>query len=385
VTMDSVCRNTSVTRLSEVAHVIMGQSPGSETYRDEADGLPFFQGKADFGELHPTPRKYCVSPIKIAEVNDVLVSVRAPVGPTNIANARCCLGRGLAAVRAKENKIMPKFLYYVLTAAGDFLLSRATGTTFLAISRADIDAIQFVLPALTEQQRIVDILDRAAAIQRLRRAAEEKAREIIPALFVDMFGDPATNPKGWPIATIAEVCDARLGKMLDKARQTGLPLKPYLRNTNVRWGRFDLTDVLQMGLTEKDCAEFLLVPGDVLVCEGGEVGRAAVWTGEIGECYFQKALHRLRPDPTRCAPIYLQQIFSMMAASGQLSEYTSHSTISHLTGVKLAGIRVPLPPIDHQNLFGEYVERLYSFEFQRNNANRKVVQLAATLSNRFLR
>lgn len=91
--------------------LIMGQSPPSESYNHDGTGLPFFQGKAEFGEFYSTPQKYCSKPLRIAEEEDVLISVRAPVGPTNLASCKCCIGRGLAATKCKE-KVIPKFLLF---------------------------------------------------------------------------------------------------------------------------------------------------------------------------------------------------------------------------------------------------------------------------------
>lgn len=88
-------------RLGDIADIIAGQSPPGETYRKKPEGLPFFQGKADFGLVHPSAATWCVAPIKIARIGDILISVRAPVGPTNIADQECCIGRGLAAIRPK--------------------------------------------------------------------------------------------------------------------------------------------------------------------------------------------------------------------------------------------------------------------------------------------
>jgi type I restriction enzyme S subunit len=363
--MDSVCRNTSVTRLSEVAHVIMGQSPGSETYRDEADGLPFFQGKADFGELHPTPRKYCVSPIKIAEVNDVLVSVRAPVGPTNIANARCCLGRGLAAVRAKENKIMPKFLYYVLTAAGDFLLSRATGTTFLAISRADIDAIQFVLPALTEQQRIVEILDRAAAIQRLRRAAEEKAREIIPALFVDMFGDPVTNPKGWPMRKLEDVATVDRGRSRhrprdDKALYNGS--YPFIQTSEVANSGGLITQYTTT-YSEFGLAQSKLWPsGTLCVTIAANIAKTGIL--QFAACFPDSVVAVIPGSTTNNEFLQAWLAFlqpTLEAQAPQLAQKNINLEI-------LRALAVPMPPKSLQDQFSELCQRVRAMQALNDNS-----------------
>src|SRR5262245_25648177 len=88
-------------QLASVADLIMGQSPPSTTYNEVGEGLPFYQGKSEFGFCHPTPRLFCNAPIKIAKRNDILISVRAPVGPTNVADRECCIGRGLAAIRPR--------------------------------------------------------------------------------------------------------------------------------------------------------------------------------------------------------------------------------------------------------------------------------------------
>ena len=89
-------------RLEDVCEIILGQSPPGDTYNTVGNGLPFFQGKTEFGEYYPTPRKWCSTPTKIAEAEDVLISVRAPVGPTNLCPTRACIGRGLAAIRPRD-------------------------------------------------------------------------------------------------------------------------------------------------------------------------------------------------------------------------------------------------------------------------------------------
>ena len=100
-------------KLSDISTIIMGQSPNSDTYNEIGEGVPFFQGKADFGRVNPKVRMYCSKPTKLAEVSDILMSVRAPVGDVNIANEQCCIGRGLCAIRGSID-INNKFLYYYL-------------------------------------------------------------------------------------------------------------------------------------------------------------------------------------------------------------------------------------------------------------------------------
>ncbi len=100
-------------------------------------------------------------------------------------------------------------------------------------------------------------------------------------------------PPGWAMTTLGEIAETQLGKMLSAKARTGNGGRPYLRNKNVQWGRIELDDLLHMDFTEAEFEKFRLRPGDLLVCEGGEVGRAALWRGTIADCAFQKALHRV--------------------------------------------------------------------------------------------
>lgn len=140
-----------VKKLGEVCEIIMGQSPSSSTYNLSGIGMPFFQGKAEFTELYPIVEKWCDAPKKVALPNDILLSVRAPVGTTNIANQKCCIGRGLAAIRYENYK----YVFYFLRSIEQQLDKKGTGTTFRAISGEIIRTTDIPLPPLPEQQAIV--------------------------------------------------------------------------------------------------------------------------------------------------------------------------------------------------------------------------------------
>jgi len=146
------------TTLPELADIVMGQSPPSATYNSEGKGLPFFQGKAEFGELFPTPVKWCIAPKKVAKDKDILLSVRAPVGPTNICSEISCIGRGLTAIRPNDD-IPNMFILYYLRSIEKKIASSGTGSTFEAISKGDIEKIRIPLPPLNEQHRIVSRLE----------------------------------------------------------------------------------------------------------------------------------------------------------------------------------------------------------------------------------
>ncbi len=190
---------------SSVAQVIMGQSPDSSSYNEEKEGLPFYQGKTDFGKVSPTPRVWCSKPVKIAEANDILLSVRAPVGAVNICTEKSCIGRGLCAIRTKEI-VLPKFLYYFFVFYEPILKTQGSGAVFDAITKAFVDKITVPIPpTLAEQQEIVQVLDTMSDIIRLREECISHAQDLIPALFQEMFDNPQTNKKNWQICRLKDL------------------------------------------------------------------------------------------------------------------------------------------------------------------------------------
>ncbi|MBF0426290.1 MAG: restriction endonuclease subunit S [Magnetococcales bacterium] len=197
-------------------------------------------------------------------------------------------------LRTDNKRLDPRYLARWLTSQWQHRVFHGLCTRWVnqaSVRKDDLLALQIPLPPLPEQKRIAAILDKADAIRRKRRQALGLADQFLRAVFLEMFGDPVTNPKGWPFKKFSDVCDIRLGKMLDAKKQTGNHGRKYLRNANVQWNRFDLNDLLEMDFDEKDRKTFDLRDGDVLICEGGEVGRSAIWRNQLGECYFQKALH----------------------------------------------------------------------------------------------
>lgn len=160
-------------QLGDYVLIEMGQSPPSSTYNVQGEGLPFYQGKADFGALHPIPSKWCSEPQKIALPFDIVISVRAPVGPTNIVLETSCIGRGLAALRSigKGNYM---YLLYFLRANEYDIASKGVGSTFTAISRKDLDRLQLPIPPIAEQKRIVAKVDE---LMRLCHELEARQKE----------------------------------------------------------------------------------------------------------------------------------------------------------------------------------------------------------------
>jgi type I restriction enzyme S subunit len=189
--------------LADVCDIIAGQSPPSSTYNQEGNGVPFFQGKADFGETYPTVRYWCNSPKKMSKPDDILFSVRAPVGPTNINNINACIGRGLAAIRCSN--IQRNYLLHYLRGNEDKIASLGTGSTFKAITIGTLKKLKIPLPPIDQQKKIAAILDAADAYRQKTKALITKYEELTQSLFLDMFGDPVRNPMGWEVKNLKDL------------------------------------------------------------------------------------------------------------------------------------------------------------------------------------
>lgn len=163
-----------------------------------------------------------------------------------------------------------------------------------------------------------------------------------------MSGGIARTLAGCRTVRLGEVCHIQLGKMLSPASKRGVRPVPYLRNANVQWDRFDLRHVADMDFDEDEEEKFSLRSGDLLVCEGGEPGRAAVWSNEIERCCYQKALHRLRPASGQVDPHFIMYRLWLAGLNAEFFDSMTKSTIAHLPAVRLAQFQLLLPPLKEQ-------------------------------------
>jgi len=311
---------------------------------------------------------------------DLLVCEGGEVGRTAIWNGEitnCCYQKALHRLRPKNGDILPQyFRYYMEEATRQQLFLRYTNETSIAhLSRETLIEVVVPVPPVDEQETIVDVLSGVDDAIAATRAVIEQTRKLKTALLQDIFtnGLPDRHtqkqeakylgrlPRDWKILPIGDVFHVELGKMLSQVSKSGKHYRPYLGNSNVKWGRFDLRSVEQMDFKDVDLPRYQLRKGDVLICEGGEVGRTAVWDDELPLCCYQKAIHRLRPRRTdSILPKFMRYFMEHAVRCNLMIRFTGESSIAHLTRETLVQIPMPLPHIDEQREIVKILEAVQS-------------------------
>jgi type I restriction enzyme S subunit len=225
---------SAAVKLADVAELVMGQSPPSTSYNDVGDGLPFYQGKTDFGATYPTPRIYCREPKKLAKSGDILMSVRAPVGATNLCDSQSCIGRGIAAIRA--NGIDRDFLYFYLKEIETYIDSLGSGAIFKAINKsqlAELPINEAGIP-LPEQKKIAHILSTVQraieAQERIIQTTTELKKALMHKLFTEgLRNEPQKQTEIGPVPESWEVC--KVGDVA-KIQSGGTPTREIAENWN---------------------------------------------------------------------------------------------------------------------------------------------------------
>jgi type I restriction enzyme, S subunit len=291
-------------------------------------------------------------------------------GTVALVNIRVSTNQSIALIKGREGQLDTYYLFHNLDGRYDELRTRSAGGGRAGLSREILAAVPIGVPDLAEQSRIALVLDTVDEAIAKTEAVIAKLRQVRVGLLHDLLTrgldphgqlhDPIAHPeqfqpsplgqvpKEWFIESVGELFEMQLGKMLSPRAKGGGESRPYVGNRHVLWERVDLTDLEFMDFSPHERAKFALRLGDLLVCEGGEVGRTALWRGELSECYFQKAIHRLRPKDDRIVPEYMLAFMKRAAELGSFVNLTSQTSIAHLTQEKLAILRVARPPRDEQ-------------------------------------
>ena len=359
------------TALGETARFVNGAAFKPDDWC--GDGLPIIriQNLTGTGESFNLTRR-TVKPELVVEPGDLLVSWSATLDVYRWAGPRGVLNQHIFKVLPKPG-VDSDYLYFALKSSLAELSAKTHGSTMKHVVRGDFESTRVRLPALDEQRQIVDVLARADGIVRLRREAQQKAAELIPAIFIDMFGDPGTNPRGWPVHALGSLADVQGGLQVTRAR-ADLPVeRPYLRVANVHRGRLDLTEMKSIRLTEAEFMRTALQAGDLLVVEGHgnpqEVGRVASWDASIPDCTHQNHLIRARPLRDRLLPEYACALLNSEA--GRQTLLRAGKTTSGLSTISAQNVKaatVMLPPVADQVAFARQADAVTSILRQQVQA-----------------
>lgn len=189
----------------------MGQSPSSNSYNTSGDGLPFYQGNADFGEENPVPRSWCTEPKKIAEKGDILISVRAPIGAINIADEKCCIGRGIAAIRPNQEVVSPDFLQHQLFASRNKLEAIGTGSTFKAVGKKTLSDFPVVIYPKNTQEAIAQQLNSIKKQIKTANSQLDQLDALVKSRFIEIFGNSYDPGSSSAKNRIDSFCELRIG------------------------------------------------------------------------------------------------------------------------------------------------------------------------------
>ena len=264
-----------------------------------------------------------------------------------------------------------KFLFYLLRKLDLSRLKTATGVP--GLTREDAYREMIPIPPLPEQRRIVDLLSRAEGIIRLRREAEKKAAGLVQGIFLEMFGDPATNPKGWTIADLDSVAKIISGATKGRRFEANNAVElPYMRVANVKDGHLDLAEIKTIAVKRCQVEKYRLRPGDLLLTEGGDpdkLGRGALWSGEIEVCLHQNHIFKVRADRSQLLPEFLCELIGSRYGKNYFLRVAKKTTgIATINRTQLGRFPVVMPPPEFQQSFIEQLRVVRSIQSQQFTA-----------------
>ena len=365
-----------VVRLGEVAQIIMGQSPPGDTYNEIGEGIPFLQGKAEFTDIFPIPKKYTTKPIKVAPKGSILISVRAPVGDVNLVDREYCIGRGLAAI-CVTNKANKKFVFWGLKYLKPLLEKEGSGSTFKSINKEKLINFLIPLPPLPEQKAIARVLkaiqDAIEATERVIAAAKELKKSLMRHLFT--YGPVPVSerdrvrlketeigpiPEDWEVVRLGEICDVKGGKRLPKGHSfSEIPTKfPYIRVVDFMNWTVDTKNLKY--LTEEDAKllqRYRIFSEDVFISIAGTVGLVGMIPKELNGAYLtENAARIIIKDFNILEPNFLVAFLASARGQYEIDQRTTKTSQPKLALTRIREIPIPLPPLPIQQKIAQILK-----------------------------
>ena len=372
-------------KLGDICTINMGQSPSSSTYNSTGEGLPFFQGNADFGDIHPTVRTWCSNPIKIAEKGDLLISVRAPIGALNIANEQCCIGRGLAALTNCTKNIYTEYLWFALLSKIDELNSKGTGSTFKSINKKILAETSIPLPSLERQKQIAKQLICLATLLSRKKQQLSKLDQLVKSRFIEMFGDE-NSFHSWVTCKVDNIAEVCVGIVIKPSQYYTLDIESGIK-------AFRSLNIGEMYIKNKDWVYFtkeghqknqksIIKENDVLIVRSGSPGTACVATKEYAG-YNAIDIIIAHPNCKKINPVFLAMFTNMPHGMNQIRENTGGAAQQHFNVGGYKNITIILPPLFLQEQFAAFVQQVEKAKSSVNLSLEKLETLKKSLMQEY--
>jgi type I restriction enzyme S subunit len=289
--------------------------------------------------------------------------------PVAVTTDRVAINQDIRAYIPRDDTVLPRYIRDIVTGFEQPLLEiwRQQGATVQSLNSDAVADTEFPIPSKEVQDSIVKFCSSKSdkvdsAIGTAESLVESLKQRRVTKIWMEVThsgSEPSegkhTNipwlgiiPNSWEVTKIGWIYDIQLGKMLDESEITGDNLAPYLRNKDVQWWSINTQNLPKMDFSERERSKYQLEAGDVLVCEGGEAGRSAVWRGDDDEIFYQKALHRVRPMNPDQMPEFFCYFMEFAVKEGLFSSRANQNTIEHVTVEKLSNQKIPVPPNDEQ-------------------------------------
>lgn len=289
--------------------------------------------------------------------NSVLLSSRAPIGYVAINTVTMCTNQGFKSLVPDPDVLDANYLYYWLKKNKLYLQSLGNGATFKEVSKSIIAKVEIPIPSLSEQKRIAAILDKAEALRDKRKKSIAKLDELLQSVFLDMFGDPITNPKGWDIVELEELLDFITSGSRGWAKYYSDIGDTFIRIQNLQNGQLNLNEIAFVNPPKSAEAKRTKVQsGDVLVSITADLGRVGVVPQSIGDAYVNQHIAILRVKEIQ--PSFLAFYLASSGGKAQFNRLNRQGVKAGLNFDDLRKLKILIPPISLQNEFVQFQDKL---------------------------
>ncbi len=376
-------------KLGNIAEIIAGQSPPSSSYNKNGDGFPFFQGKTDYGKINPVTRTWCNQPTKISLPGDILISVRAPVGPVNINNVKACIGRGLSAIRVKNN-ISRDYVFYFLKTNEKKISKLGVGSTFTAITQKDLHKIIIPIQPYTDQLHIANILSQAENLIAQRKESIRLLDEFLKSTFLEMFGDPVRNEKGYNKGRFGDFVKTIIaGSSYGGEQKENLNDNEFgvLKISAVTWGVFNPKEFKVVNKVDLRGKVIHPAKGDLLFSRANTkelVGATCIVDADYPKLFLPDKIWNIKLKETELNKVYVHYLFKNSTFKNILTQDATGTSGSmlNISMEKLRNVKFPKPPIELQTQFAQIVEKTEELKTQYQQSLQELENLYGSLSQR---